>query len=150
MMMIFLFTLSNVLLKSTKCKACFHIELLKNLELDTCSIIFILYNYFTSLMLFSFKNHHFCFLRTDIILNILFTFSKICTIFCKLSSDEETLSKDIRGLLERYLVDFNEARLHEANLNLHMHVWFFPANSIIDGKQHLSEVVFSALVEFSL
>ena len=64
-------------------------------------------------------------------------------------------------VLEKYLahfffffnfVDFNEARLHEAAFNLHMHVWMFSCLSIasVDGKQHLREVVFSALVSFSL
>ena len=63
-------------------------------------------------------------------------------------------------LLEKYqslsfcekLVDINEARLLEASLNLHTHAWIFPRLSIssVDGKQHLSEVVFSALVGFSL
>ena len=62
-------------------------------------------------------------------------------------------------LLEKYLtcfyenlMDFNETRLHDATLHLHMHAWFFPSLSIasIDGKQYLNEVVFSALVGFSL
>ena len=57
-------------------------------------------------------------------------------------------------LLENYptdffcenLVDFNETRLHEATLNLHIHMWIFSCLSIasVDGKQPLSEVVFSA------
>ena len=63
-------------------------------------------------------------------------------------------------LLEKYptfffwenLVDFNEARLHEATLNLHTHAWFFSSLSIasVDGKQHLNELVFSALGGLSL
>ena len=62
-------------------------------------------------------------------------------------------------LLEKYptffceiLVDLNEARLHEKTLNLHTHAWISPRLLIasVDGKQHLSEVVFSALVGFSL
>ena len=50
------------------------------------------------------------------------------------------------------LVDFNAARLHETTLNLHTHTWFFSRQSVasVDGKQHLSEVVFSALIGFSL
>ena len=42
--------------------------------------------------------------------------------------------------------------VHEATLNLHMHLWIFSHMLIasVDGKQHLSEVVFSALVGFSL
>ena len=50
------------------------------------------------------------------------------------------------------LVDFNEMHLHKATLNLHMHTWIFCYLSIasVDGKQHLSEIVFSALVGFSL
>ena len=50
------------------------------------------------------------------------------------------------------LMDFNEARLHEAILNLHTHTWILSCLSIasVDGKQHLSEVVLSALVGFSL
>ena len=48
-------------------------------------------------------------------------------------------------------MDFDEARLHEATLNLHKHARFFPRLSIasVDGKQYLSEAVFSALVGFS-
>ena len=50
------------------------------------------------------------------------------------------------------LVDFNEALLHEATLNLHMHLWIFSRLLIasVDGKQHFNEVVFSALARFSL
>jgi hypothetical protein len=50
------------------------------------------------------------------------------------------------------LVDFNEEHLHEATLNLHTHAWIFSCLSIasVDDKQHLSEVVFSALIRFSL
>ena len=49
------------------------------------------------------------------------------------------------------LMDFNEARLHEATLNLHTHPWMFPLSiAPVDDKQHLSEVLFSALVGFSL
>ena len=42
------------------------------------------------------------------------------------------------------LVDFNEVRLYEVFLNLHMHVWIFSSLSVatVDVKQHLSEVVF--------
>ena len=51
-----------------------------------------------------------------------------------------------------HLVDLNEARLHEATLNLHTHRWIVSRLSIasVDGKQHLSEVVFSTLIGFSL
>ena len=47
-------------------------------------------------------------------------------------------------------MNFNEARLHEAFINLHTHACIFSCLSIasVDGKQHLSEVVFSALVGF--
>ena len=43
------------------------------------------------------------------------------------------------------LVDFNQARLHKATLNLHTHVCFFPCLPIVsvNGKQDLSEVVFN-------
>ena len=46
------------------------------------------------------------------------------------------------------LADFYEARLHEATFNLHTHAWIFSSLSIasVDGKQDLSEVVFSDLV----
>ena len=63
------------------------------------------------------------------------------------------------GLLEKYptflcetLVEFSEARLYEATLNLHTYVWFFSRlwTASLDGKRHLSEVVFSALVGFLL
>jgi hypothetical protein len=49
-------------------------------------------------------------------------------------------------------VDFNEAYLHEATLNLRTHTCIFSCLSIaqVDGKQHLSEIVLSALVRFSL
>ena len=50
------------------------------------------------------------------------------------------------------LVNFNEARLREATLNLHTHTLIFSRLSIasVDGKKYFSEVVFSALVGFSL
>ena len=58
------------------------------------------------------------------------------------------------SLLQKYptfflcenLVDFNEACLHDATLNLHRHGNFFFRLSIelVDCKQHLNEVVFSA------
>ena len=64
----------------------------------------------------------------------------------------------ISTLLEKYgpyfvlenLVDFNKARLHEATLNLHTHVCFFPRLSIpsVDGKQHLSDVVLVVSSDF--
>ena len=62
-------------------------------------------------------------------------------------------------LLEKYhlifcknLVDFIEVPLHEVNLNLHTQALIFFRLSIasVDDKQHLREVVFSALVGFSL
>ena len=67
----------------------------------------------------------------------------------------------VTTLLEKYptlfffcenLVDFNEMHLYETILNLHTQVWILSHLSIVpaDGKQHLSEVVFSALVGFSL
>ena len=48
--------------------------------------------------------------------------------------------------------DLNEVRLHEVTLNLYTHAWTFSCLSIpsVAGKQRLSEVVFSALVGFSL
>ena len=48
-------------------------------------------------------------------------------------------------------MDFNEARLHEATLSLHTPARICPHLSIAlgDSKQHLSEVLFSALVGFS-
>ena len=49
------------------------------------------------------------------------------------------------------LVDFNEARLYEATLNLHTHALIVPLSIVsVDGKQYLNEVAFSALVGFSL
>ena len=62
---------------------------------------------------------------------------------------------DHNTLLEKYPnllcfcenpVAFNEARLHEANLNFHTHTWIFSPLSItsIDNKQHLSKVVLSS------
>ena len=38
-------------------------------------------------------------------------------------------------------MDLNEARLHEATLNLNTHTWIFSHLSIasVDDKQHLSE-----------
>ena len=49
-------------------------------------------------------------------------------------------------------MDFNESRMEEATLKLHTHGLIFSRLSIasVDDKQHLSEVVFSALVGFSL
>ena len=50
------------------------------------------------------------------------------------------------------LVDFNEVRLHEPTLNIHTHAWIVSRLSIAsaDGKQHLSETRFSALLGCSL
>ena len=50
------------------------------------------------------------------------------------------------------LMNFNEAILYEASLNLHTHTWIFSRRSIasVNGKQHLSKVVFSTLVGFLL
>ena len=66
----------------------------------------------------------------------------------------------IRDLLEKYpallfcenLMDSNEARLYEETLNLYTHAWSFSRLSIAsdDGKHHMSEIVFSALVGLSL
>ena len=44
------------------------------------------------------------------------------------------------------------ARLHEPTLNFHKDAWISSHLSIapVDGKHHLSEVMFSALVKFSL
>ena len=73
--------------------------------------------------------------------------------------DYELLSTKVRGMLEKYstffaktMVDLNEARLHKATLNLLTHMWIFSRLSIasLDGKQHLSEVVSSALIGLSL
>ena len=47
-------------------------------------------------------------------------------------------------------MDFNEARLHEANLHTHARICNHLSIASIDGKQRLSEVVFSALVRFSM
>ena len=49
------------------------------------------------------------------------------------------------------LVDFNETRHDEATLNLHTHTWIISRLTIasVYGKQHLSEVLFSVLVESS-
>ena len=50
------------------------------------------------------------------------------------------------------LVDFDEARLHEVTFNIRTYAWIFSRVSIasVDGKQHLNQVEFSALVGFSL
>ena len=48
------------------------------------------------------------------------------------------------------LVNFNEARLHWSTLKLHTHASIFSRLLIasIDGKQYMSEAMFSALVGF--
>ena len=48
-------------------------------------------------------------------------------------------------------MDYNLARLHEPTLNLSAHAWIFSRLSIasVAGKQHFSEVVCSAGVDFS-
>ena len=48
------------------------------------------------------------------------------------------------------LEDFNEAHLHEATVDIHMPTWIFSRLSIasVDDKQHLSEIVLSALVGY--
>ena len=45
------------------------------------------------------------------------------------------LEKYVTFFFCEHLVDFNEAHLHEATLNLHLH-----AAASVDVKQHLSEV----------
>jgi len=57
-----------------------------------------------------------------------------------------------RIFLCEHLMDYNLARLHEPTLNLSAHAWIFSRLSIasVAGKQHLSEVVCSARVDFSL
>ena len=47
-------------------------------------------------------------------------------------------------------MDFSEACLLEATLNIHTHALIFSLLSVasVDDKQHLSEVVLSALVGF--
>jgi hypothetical protein len=49
-------------------------------------------------------------------------------------------------------MDYNLARLHEPILNLSAHALIFSRLSMasVAGKQHLSEVVCSARVDFSL
>ena len=49
-------------------------------------------------------------------------------------------------------MDFNEGRLYEATLNPRTHAAIFSLLSIasVDGKEHLNEIVFSALFRFSL
>ena len=66
--------------------------------------------------------------------NVIYPAVKYWTLFCE------------------HLVDCNGARLHEATLKLHTQAWIFSRLSIasVDGKLHLSEVGFSALVWFSL
>ena len=79
-------------------------------------------------------------------------------LFGKILIDHEETWKYTRAVRKvpdffcKNLVDFNEVRLHEATLNLHTHAWILSRLPIapVDGKQHLSEVVFSALVGFSL
>ena len=50
------------------------------------------------------------------------------------------------------LVDFNEPHMNEVTLNLLTHTGIFYRLSIasVDGKQHLSEAVFSVFGGFSL
>ena len=47
---------------------------------------------------------------------------------------------------------YSPSRQWKATLNLHTHAWIFSCLSIVsvDGKQHLHEIVFSALLRFSL
>ena len=49
-------------------------------------------------------------------------------------------------------VDFIDTHFHEATLNIHKHAPIFSPQSIasVDGKQYFSEIMFSALVGFSL
>ena len=48
------------------------------------------------------------------------------------------------------LVDFNEVHLHEAIFNFYVLIFSHLSIVLVYGKQHLNEVVFSALVRFSL
>ena len=66
------------------------------------------------------------------------------------SIEYTTLLENYPYVFYRNLVNFNEARLLETTLNLHTHARICLSVASIDGKQHLSEVVFSVLVEFSL
>ena len=55
--------------------------------------------------------------------------------------------RKVSEIFLRNLVDFNEVRLHEVTLNPHMHALILSCLSIalVDGKQHLSEVVYNVL-----
>jgi hypothetical protein len=71
----------------------------------------------------------------------------------KRSLDEKHIYYSVRKVFFcENLVGFNEMHLHEAILNLYTHVGIFSYLSIasLGGKQHLTEVVFSALVGFPL
>ena len=59
---------------------------------------------------------------------------------------------DLIFFLLRNPGNFNDARLHEATFDLHTCARIFSRLSIasVDGKQHLSKVVFSVLLGFSL
>ena len=65
-------------------------------------------------------------------------------------------TKSVRIISELFfcenLLNFNLSCLHEATLNFHTHEKNFSRLSkvSVDGKQHLSEVMFSAVVEFLL
>jgi len=65
-----------------------------------------------------------------------------------MSNSTRSVRKVPNLLLWKNLIDFNEAHLHEATFNLHMHALIFYSLPIVsvDGKHHLGEVVFSALV----
>ena len=65
-------------------------------------------------------------------------------------------TRSVRKVFDRIfvcelLMDYNLARLHEPTLNLSAHARIFSrlSKASVAGKQHLSEVVCSARVDFS-
>ena len=59
--------------------------------------------------------------------------------------------RKVSDLFCENLVNFKDTCFHDATLNLHTHTWIFTSISTesVDGKHHLSEVVFTDLVGFS-
>jgi hypothetical protein len=78
---------------------------------------------------------------------------KVSVRVCNVQSYTRSVGKvsDLNFFCKHW-VDCNEVHLHEATLNLHMHSLIFFCLSIpsVDVKQHLSEVVFSTHVGYSL
>ena len=92
-----------------------------------------------------------CVNRNHIILQLCYLFLRSVSCSYVLFASKYYIYYSIRKIPDLFFwreksAGFQCRALHEATLNLHTHAWIFYRLSIasVDGKQHFSEVVFSA------